>query len=201
MLRIGLTGGIGSGKSTVAELFNRHGVPIIDADEIARALVEPGQPAQQQLIDLFGDDILDADGHLDRTRLRQRVFDSPQERQTLERLLHPLVREEIQRQIERLDAPYCVIVVPLLIESGQYELVDRILVIDTDEALQIARVAARSGLNTEEVRKIIAAQMGRTERLGHADDVIDNTQDLTHLAREVERLHRQYLLLADRRDA
>lgn len=201
MLRIGLTGGIGSGKSTVAELFNRHGVPVIDADEIARALVEPAQPAHQQLIDLFGDDILGADGHLDRARLRQRVFDNPRERRALEGLLHPLVRREIQRQLDTLEAPYCVIVVPLLIESGQYELVDRILVIDTDEALQTARVAARSGLNTDEVKKIIAAQMGRTERLGHADDVIGNTRDLKHLALEVERLHRYYLALAGRRDA
>jgi dephospho-CoA kinase len=195
MLRVGLTGGIGSGKSTAAALFAGHGVPVIDADEIARQLVAPGQPAYQEILQDFGNELVNTSGDLDRDRLRSIVFNDPEKRQRLEGILHPLVRREIQRQTQRLKAPYCIIVIPLLIEANQRDLVDRVLVIDTDEALQLQRVVERSRLTNDEVRKIIGAQLNRSERLRHADDVILNNTDLGQLHASVDALHERYLAL------
>lgn len=196
MLRVGLTGGIGSGKSTAAALFAGHGVPVIDADEIARQLVAPGQPAYQEILQNFGNELVNTSGDLDRDRLRSIVFNDPEKRQRLEGILHPLVRREIQRQTQRLKARYCIIVIPLLIEANQRDLVDRVLVIDADEALQLQRVVERSRLTNEEVRKIIGAQLNRSERLRHADDVILNNTDLGQLRASVDALHERYLALA-----
>ena len=196
MLRVGLTGGIGSGKSTAAALFAGHGVPVIDADEIARQLVTPGQPAYEQVIRTFGTSIVATNGRLDRDRLRRIVFADPEQRKRLEAVLHPLVRHEIQRETRRLQAPYCIIVIPLLIEANQRDLVDRVLVIDCDEGLQLQRVAGRSQLTEDEIQKIIGAQLDRNERLRHADDVILNNTDLGELRANVEALHQRYLTLA-----
>lgn len=196
MLRIGLTGGIGSGKTTVADMFANHGVPVIDADEIARALVAPYQPAYDEIINAFGRDIVDGDGNIDRDKLRRLVFDDAQRRRELEAILHPRVRTEIHHQSVELDAPYCIIVIPLLIEADQLDLVERVLVVDLDEEKQVQRVGPRSALSEAEVRKIIAAQIERSERLRHADDVIENNADMASLGAQVEKLHRRYLALA-----
>ena len=196
MLRIGLTGGIGSGKTTVADMFANHGVPVIDADDIARALVAPYQPAYDEIIEAFGRDIVDGDGNIDRDKLRRLVFDDTQRRRELEAILCPRVRTEIHHQSVELDAPYCIIVIPLLIEADQLDLVERVLVVDLDEEKQVHRVGARSGLSEAEVRKIIAAQIERSERLRHADDVIENNADMASLKAQVEKLHRRYLALA-----
>jgi dephospho-CoA kinase len=196
MLRIGLTGGIGSGKSTVAALLTIRGVPIIDTDEIAHRLTEPGKLVFDEIIRLFGQDILDATRRIDRNKLRERVFENTDERQRLEAILHPRIREVVREKLDVLHAPYCILVVPLLIESGFIDLVDRVLVVDASEGMQIQRTAARSGLTEPEVRKIMAAQVNRAQRLQRADDVIDNNGDRKHLEKEVERLHQWYLSLA-----
>jgi len=196
MLRIGLTGGIGSGKSAAALLFSARGAPIIDTDEIARALVEPGQPAYDEIIKSFGGDILDGNRRIDRGKLRERVFDNAAERQRLEAILHPRIREVVRAKIADLDSPYCIVVVPLLIESGFDDLVDRVLVVDANENLQIQRTVTRSGLSEPEIRKIMSAQATRAQRLQRADDVIENNADRKHLEKEVERLHHWYLSLA-----
>ena len=196
MLRIGLTGGIGSGKTTVANMLANRGVPVIDADEIARALVAPYQPAYDEIIEAFGRDIVDGDGNIDRDKLRRLVFDDTQRRRELEAILWPRVRTEIHHQSVELDAPYCIIVIPLLIEADQLDLVERVLVVDLDEEKQLQRVGARIGLSEAEVRKIIAAQIERSERLRHADDVIENNADMASLKAQVEKLHRRYLALA-----
>lgn len=192
MLRIGLTGGIGSGKSTVAALFARHGAPIIDTDEISRALTAPGQPAAETIIRTFGPAVRDAAGALDRAALRELVFRDRSKRRLLEQILHPLIRREVERRLEGLHAPYVVIVAPLLIESGFTDLVDRILVVDAKEEDQIRRVQHRSGLSEAEIRRILAAQLDRQARLAHADDVIVNDADLAHLAQAVQRLDQAY---------
>ena len=196
MLRIGLTGGIGSGKSAAALLFSARGAPIIDTDEIARALVEPGQPAYDEIIKSFGGDILDGNRRIDRDKLRERVFDNAAERQRLEAILHPRIREVVRAKIADLDSPYCIVVVPLLIESGFDDLVDRVLVVDANENLQIQRTVTRSGLSEPEIRKIMSAQATRAQRLQRADDVIENNADRKQLEKEVERLHHWYLSLA-----
>lgn len=196
MLRIGLTGGIGSGKSTVAALLSMRGVPVIDTDEIARQLSEPGQAAYDEIVQTFGQDILDQNRRLDRHRLRERVFENADERRRLESILHPRIRQSIQIKLAEIDAPYCVIVVPLLIESGFTDVTDRILVVDAMENVQIQRTAARSGLSEAETRSVMSAQASRAQRLQQADDVIDNNADRKHLEAEVERLHQWYLSLA-----
>jgi dephospho-CoA kinase len=196
MLRVGLTGGIGSGKSTVAALFARLGAPVIDTDEIARQSAAPGQPAQQEIVCAFGRDILDASRNIDRQRLRKRVFADPAERAKLEAILHPRIREAVCQKLETLRAPYCIVVVPLLIEAGFTDLVDRILVVDAAEGKQIQRAAARTGMGIPEIRGIMAAQISRAQRLQQADDVIVNNSDMTHLEQEVARLHAHYLSLA-----
>src|SRR5437868_9602748 len=153
MLRIGLTGGIGSGKSTVADLFARRGVPIIDTDVIAREGVQPGEPALAELAREFGGDILAAEGGLDRTRLRSRVFDDAEARARLQAILHPRIRARARERIDALRAPYCVIVVPLLVETGFDGMIDRVLVVDADEAHQLERAAARDNTSTTAIRK------------------------------------------------
>ena len=196
MLRIGLTGGIGSGKSTVAALFAAKGIPIIDTDEIARDVARVGSPAYAAIIDAFGKKIIGADGEIDRPQLRERAFNDAQARQRLEGILHPHIRAETEARVARLAAPYCVIVVPLLIETDFTELVDRILVVDTDTERQITRTMARSGLARAAVAAILAAQADRSTRRARADDIITNEGDPSALAPQVDALHQRYLHLA-----
>ena len=196
MLRVGLTGGIGSGKSIVATLFARHGVTIIDTDEIARTLAAVGKPAHHEIVSAFGREVLDATGEIDRARLRKIVFGSAVERRRLEATLHPYIRTETIARIETSPGVYCLIVAPLLVEAGFTDLVDRILVVDANESLRLERTRTRSGLSETEIRSIMASQLGRQERLQKADDVITNNSDIAHLEREVARLHGTYLALA-----
>ncbi|MGE4406578.1 dephospho-CoA kinase [Pseudomonas sp.] len=192
---LGLTGGIGSGKTAVADHFASLGVHVVDADQAARWVVEPGRPALRQIAEHFGEGILLPNGELDRAALRERVFRSPEERKWLEQLLHPLIRAEIARHLALAESPYAIMVSPLLVESGQYRQVDRVLVVDVPEALQIQRTIGRDQAGEEQVRAILKVQAGREERLRHADDVLLNDRDFSWLKSEVERLHRFYLTL------
>lgn len=192
MLVIGLTGGIGSGKSTVAEIFKSLGVPIIDMDRIARQLVEPGQPVLTQIKQAFGENIVAANGHLNRQQLSNIIFDSEEKRHQLEAILHPQIRHETARQLAELETPYCIVVIPLLLEADQRSLVDRILVVDVPESLQITRTMQRDGISDAQVRKILAAQVRRDVRLDAADDVIDNSVDMDDIRFRVKELDQQY---------
>jgi dephospho-CoA kinase len=192
---LGLTGGIGSGKSAAAQHFGELGIHTVDADHAARWVVEPGRPALSQIAEHFGTTILLPDGQLDRAALRARVFANPEERRWLEQLLHPLIRQEIIEHLGRAQSPYAILVSPLLIESGQYQLTQRVLVVDVPEDLQVQRAMARDGSDEAQIRAIIAAQASREERLRHADDVLVNDRDLAWLQAEVERLHHFYLTL------
>jgi dephospho-CoA kinase len=196
-LVIGLTGGIGSGKSAAAEEFARLGATVVDTDEIAHALTSAGGAAIPRVRELFGDAYIDAHGAMDRRKMRERVFADSGARQRLEALLHPLIREESARRIAAAMGPYVVHVVPLLVESPDYRRrVDRVLVVDCPDDVQLARVRERSGLPEDEVRRIIAAQATRAMRQAAADDVIDNEGDLEALFAQVRVLHRRYLQLA-----
>lgn len=192
---IGLTGGIASGKSTVAQAFAARGIPFVDADDVAREVVEPGQPALAEIAAHFGPRVLLDNGHLDRRALRAIVFAEPDQRRWLESVTHPRIRERIQDHLARLQAngaPYVMLVSPLLFESGQWRLVDRTLVVDVPEALQIARTAARDDIDTAQAQAIVAAQMSRAERLARADDVIDNSGQPDSMLEQVARLDHQY---------
>jgi dephospho-CoA kinase len=194
MFTVGLTGGIGSGKSTVADLFAELGTPVVDTDAIAHQLTAPGGAALAAIHAQFGDAVMQADGTLDRAALRHRVFSDSAARRQLEAILHPRIRQDVERALATLVAPYALVVIPLLVETGGYrDLLDRVLVVDCPEDLQIARVVARSGLGREEVNAILAAQAGRAERLAAADDVIVNTASAEALRAEVAALHRRYL--------
>ena len=196
MLVVGLTGGIGSGKTAVSDAFARRGVPIIDTDLLARALVEPGQPALAEIAAQFGPACLDADGALDRAYLRKTVFADPERRKRLEAILHPRIRQAVDERLAAIHTPYCLVVIPLLIETGMADLAQRILVVDVPEDIQIQRVMARDQATEAQARDILAAQASRRERLALADDVIDNSGDLADVDAKVERLHRYYLALA-----
>ena len=197
MFAVGLTGGIGSGKSTVAELFAERGVPVIDTDVIARELTAPDNEALKAIQDAFGDAVMREDGSLDRARLRRRVFADPEARRTLEAILHPRIRQAVEQALAGLHAPYALIVIPLLVETGAYaEILDRVLVVDCPEDMQIARVMARNDLTRAEVEAILAAQAGRAARLAAADDVIDNTGSSEGLRDRVHALHAQYMAQA-----
>lgn len=196
MLRIGLTGGIASGKTTVSEHFSKLGATVIDADQIARQVMEIGQKAYSLIIDAFGPEVLNQNKEIDRDYLRRRVFDDNEERKRLEAIVHPLVRNEIQKKTQELDEGYCIIVVPLLVEAGYFDLIDRILVVDTTIENQQERLKARSGLDQEQIKKIMASQVDRKTRLSHADDVIENNSDIKKLEEQVESLHQKYLKLA-----
>lgn len=196
MLVVGLTGGIGSGKTTVANCFAALGAPLIDADAIAHELVEPGSPVLNEVVDCFGPDVLTAGGRLDRTRLRHRVFTDAGERRRLEAILHPRIRAEIARRVRQLDAPYCIVSIPLLVEGGQTDLVDRVLVVDSPPELQRERIARRDGWPEEEIDGVLRAQATRAQRLRAADDVIVNDRDVDALRDAVAALHRRYLELS-----
>ena len=192
---LGLTGGIGSGKSAAAQHFIDLGVHVVDADHAARWVVEPGRPALARIAEHFGDSVLQADGQLDRAALRKLIFEVPQQRLWLEALLHPLIAEEIAAHLARAESPYAILVSPLLIESGQYAMTQRILVIDVPQQLQIERTLQRDGISEQQVQAILKAQATREDRLRHADDVLVNDRDLAWLHSEVERLHHFYLTL------
>lgn len=192
---LGLTGGIGSGKSAVAQGFIDRGVHVVDADHAARWVVEPGRPALAKIIEHFGTGVLQADGQLDRSALRKLVFADPEQRRWLESLLHPLIGQEIAQVLARAESPYAILVSPLLIESGQRHLTQRVLVVDTPVELQVQRTVARDQSSEEQVRAILQAQASREERLRHAHDVLVNDRDMAWLDAEVSRLHSFYLTL------
>lgn len=192
---LGLTGGIGSGKSAAAQCFVDLGVHLVDADHAARWVVEPGRPALAQIAEHFGASVLQADGTLNRSALRELIFKDPQQRVWLESLLHPLIREEIRHYLARAESAYAILVSPLLLETSQHQMVQRVLVIDVPESVQIERTVLRDKTNEEQVRAILKAQASRDERLSRADDVIVNDRDPAWLKSEVERLHHYYLTL------
>ena len=196
-LVVGLTGGIGSGKSAAADEFARLGATVVDTDAIAHELTGPGGAAVPEVARLFGKAFVDATGAMDRKRMRDLVFSDAEEKLRLEGLLHPMIRAESERRIRTADGPYVVHVVPLLVESPAHrERVDRVLVVDCPEALQVARVRQRSNLPEGQVRRIMASQIPREKRLAAADDVIDNAGTIAALHKQVDLLHKKYLLLA-----
>lgn len=196
---IGLTGGIGCGKSTAAGMFEALGAAVIDTDAISHELTRAGGGAIPAIRQVFGAESIAPDGALDRSKMRERVFRDAQAKQKLERILHPLIRQEARSRIARARAPYVIVVVPLLLETGAYrDVVKRVLVVDCDEAGQIARTTARSGLQPAEVRAIMASQVPRATRLAAADDVLRNDAGLDALQRDVAALHARYLALAAR---
>ncbi|MEC7125582.1 MAG: dephospho-CoA kinase [Pseudomonadota bacterium] len=196
MFVVGLTGGIGSGKSTIAGMFAALEIDLIDADVAAREVVAPGTTALAEIVEHFGPDILMADGSLDRRGLRRIIFHQKQEKHWLETLLHPLIRRWLTQQISDRRSAYCLLISPLLLETGQAEMVDRILVVDVSVETQIARTLARDGGEESTVRAIIAAKFVRNQRLEHGDDIIDNDLPLQTLRQRVETLHQQYLAMA-----
>ena len=194
-----MTGGIASGKSTVADMFADLGVAIIDTDIIAREVVAPGQPALEEISTRFGDDVIDAAGDLDRRRLRRLIFEDDRARSDLEAILHPRIGAETKRQADAAGGAYQIIVVPLLVGSPLREFVDRVLVVDCDEALQIQRLLARDAESVEQARRMLAAQSSRAERLAIADVVIENDGELEDTRRRVQELDRAFRdLAADR---
>ena len=194
---VALTGGLASGKSSVARRFAEHGVPVIDADVVTRRLVEPGSPALAEIVEAFGAGALDPLGRLDRARMRERIFRNEGDRKTLESILHPRVREEMQAFAASTDAPYVVVVIPLLVETNQTADMDRIVVVDAPRALQAARAAARDGSAPETIAAILDSQAARADRLAVADVVIANDADLATLHERVDRVHRECRRLAD----
>ncbi len=196
MFVVGLTGGIGSGKSTVAKEFAKLGVQIIDADQIAREVVKPGCGALDDISDHFGADIIDSSGELDRKALREIVFADDGARLWLESLLHPLIEDRIRQRIASSQSEYCILESPLLLETAQAELVDRVLVVDVLESTQLARTLARDGSSRATIEAIIKSQLPRKSRLEAADDILDNEHPEQTLNSRVEELHLQYLALA-----
>lgn len=194
--RIGLTGGIASGKSTVANLFAALGVPIIDTDLLAREVVEPGSPLLREITAHFGMQLLAPDGGLNRQELRARIFADPVERKWLEALLHPAIRKLTDERCDAAAGPYVIVAIPLLVETGSAARFDRVLVVDCEPELQLARLTARDGTTREEALAMLAAQAPREARLAVADDVIRNDGDIANLRDQVEKLHRQYVTAA-----
>lgn len=190
---VGLTGGIGSGKSTVSALFRELGADVIDADEISRNLVGKNSPLFKVVVDHFGNAVVDGEGNLDRAVLRKVVFSDREERQWLENLLHPEIRKEIDYRIRQCRGDYIVLVVPLLLESGKYDFVDRILVVDVPESIQVSRIRDRDDSPVEIIQSIIAAQFSRQDRLDQADDILYNDASLEEIRERVHELHEQYL--------
>jgi dephospho-CoA kinase len=195
-LTVGLTGGIASGKSLVGELFRQHGVSVIDADQVARDVVAPGQPGLSRLVEHFGASILDTDGTLARRRMRERVFSDPMARQMLESLLHPLIHAELARRRDIATGDYRILMIPLLARTGMRELVDRVLVVDAPESAQTERLVQRDGVDMELARSMLAAQETREQRLKLADDILVNNGHPEQLREPVAQLHKHYLQLS-----
>lgn len=199
MLVIALTGGIGSGKTTVSDIFKSKNIPIIDTDIIARQIVERDKPAYEKVIKLFGVEILDKDKNINRAKLRQRIFSSEENRLQLEALLHPIIWQEVISQLESLNSAYCIVVVPLLFESSSAEkklLFDRIATVDITPEMQIKRVKERDNIDEKTINNILNSQVSRQTRLNAADDIISNTGSVDQLNQEVHKLHLQYLELS-----
>jgi dephospho-CoA kinase len=197
---LGLTGGIASGKSAAAQRFAELGVHVVDADQASRWVVEPGRPALAALVERYGAALLQADGSLDRGALRKVIFEDAQERRWVEALLHPLIAEEIAQSLASATSPYSVFVSPLMVESGQYRITQRLLVVDAPEAVRVARTLLRDHTTPEQVQAILKAQASREQRLALADDVLVNDRDLAWQHSEVERLHTFYLTLRGGRE-
>ncbi len=196
MLTIGLTGGIGSGKSTVSDIFQSLDVPIIDSDLIAREVVEPGEPGLDAIIQLFGSEVLHPDGTLNREHLRHLIFNDASARKQLDQILHPLIRKRSQQQLAALDTPYAILSIPLLVENGLDKSVDRVLVVDCPKQVQIERICKRDNVTPDQARAILAAQCEREQRLQVADDIIDSNTSYANMTQQVQNLHGQYLSLA-----
>lgn len=197
MLTVALTGGIGCGKTTVCQLFKDLGTPIIDTDLIAHDLVKPGHDALNELVEFFGKEILLADGALNRKALANKTFHDKNKRKYLESVLHPKIRQRVEKQINSLSSPYVIIAIPLLIETSQQSSYKRILVIDCDEKQQVIRTLERDNRSIEEVNSIIKIQVSRDKRLEYADDIINNREDKEFLKQQVSKLHQKYLNLAN----
>ncbi len=196
MFVVGLTGGIGSGKSTVAALFSDLEVPVFDADSYSREVVEPGSEALKSIVERFGDGILDPAGELDRARLREIVFQDSSQRSWLEQLLHPLINARIRDDLSSCTTPYCILESPLLLETSQREMVDRVLVVDVSREIQLQRALSRDGSDQAVIEAMIESQMDRQQRLQRADDVINNEAETALLEERVKQLHEHYLKLA-----
>ncbi|MCG8673076.1 MAG: dephospho-CoA kinase [Pseudomonadales bacterium] len=196
MLVVGVTGGIGSGKTAATDHFQSLGITIVDADLASRVIMEPGREALLKVEEHFGSHVINSDGSLDRRALREIVFNHPEERRWLEQLTHPLIAQEIISQIQASQSPYTILASPLLLESSQSQMTQRILLIDVPEELQIARTINRDNTDEAGVKAIMKAQMSREERHKRVDDIIVNDKDLDHLHQEVEAMHQTYLKLA-----
>ena len=194
---VALTGGLAAGKSAVAERLEELGVPVIDADVVTRRLVEPGTPALAEIVEAFGDCVLDERGRLDRARMRDRIFSHDAERRKLEAILHPRVRDAMRAFAEASDAPYVVFVIPLLVETNQADKMDRVIVVDTPRALRTERAQNRDGSRRETIAAMLDRQATRTDRLAAADTVIENAGDLATLRKRVDAVHKECLALAD----
>lgn len=192
VLKIGLTGGIGSGKSTVCKIFSEFGVPVIDADIIAHSLVRPGMPALEEIAKTFGKELISNDGTLDRKKIRDQIFANDTERKKLENILHPAVYKEISVQVENINSKYCIISIPLLIETDASDTVDRILVIDVPRELQLQRASNRDKTNKSDIKLIIDSQISREDRLAAADDIVNNDGNIENLHRQISGLHEYY---------
>ncbi len=196
MLKIGLTGGIASGKTTVCQIFSAQGITIIDADIIARQLVSPETECYRAIIEQFGSSILLEDGQLNRSKLRQRIFNSQKDKNALEQILHPEIRQQLRLQSDRAKSEYCILAIPLLFESNMQSFVDRILTVDVSPHIQRARLCKRDNISTSEANKIISSQCDRNLRLNHSDDIIYNNFFHEELTFQVNKLHQKYLELA-----
>ena len=196
VFRVALTGGIGSGKTTVANKFEQLGVPVIDSDIIAREIVEPGQSCLNKIIQHFGDELLTKEKVLNREKLRNIIFNDDKAKEKLEEILHPSIYEEIDKKISKIDYPYCLVVIPLLIETNAMGYFNRILIVDTAETMQIHRAQQRDNASEENIEKIIKSQVSREQRLKHADDIIENNLSIEELNNSVVELHKKYINLA-----
>ncbi|WP_133468328.1 dephospho-CoA kinase [Paraglaciecola marina] len=193
---VGVSGGIGSGKTTVTNYFKKFNIDVIDADIVARQAVEPGTPGLQAIVGKFGQKILDINGALDRSQLRQLVFSEPENKEWLNQLLHPAIRTEMVKQVQQAKSNYCLLSVPLLVENKLYEMVDRVLIVDVSETNQLKRTLLRDKTNAQQIQAIMDSQASREQRLAVADDVIDNNDSPEKLLIQVELLHQTYLQLA-----
>jgi dephospho-CoA kinase len=200
VLKVGLTGGIGCGKTTIAGLFEKHAVPVIDADQIAHQLVAKGQAALARIAQEFGAGVLNGDGTLNRHKLKEVIFSDAEQKQKLESILHPLIYQSIQAKLDLLDCPYCIICIPLLFETNMASFVDRVLVVDCPVEMQIKRIKKRDNLSAEIIQSIIESQVSRAVRTAKADDLIDNSETDNTLAEQVKKLHNLYISLSAYRD-